>query len=89
MHRLSYEGFIIDTPGIKELGLVDMEKEELTDYFPEMHAIKDQCKFNNCLHVNEPKCAVMAAVENGEIAVSRYNSYLGIMSGEELDITYE
>ncbi|MCW3085977.1 MAG: ribosome small subunit-dependent GTPase [Bacteroidetes bacterium] len=89
MHALNYGGFIIDTPGIKELGLVDMEKEEITDYFPEMHAIKDQCKFNNCLHINEPKCAVIAAVENGEIAQSRYNSYLGIMSGEELDIVYE
>lgn len=89
MHRLSYGGFIIDTPGIKELGLVDMEKEEITDYFPEFHAIKHQCKFNNCLHVNEPKCAVIAAVERGEIAVSRYNSYLGIISGEELDVVYD
>lgn len=89
MHQLGYGGAIIDTPGIKELGLVDMEKEEITDYFPEMHAIKGNCKFNNCLHVNEPKCAVLAAVESGEIAVSRYNSYLGIVNGEELEITYE
>jgi ribosome biogenesis GTPase len=89
MHPLSYGGFIIDTPGIKELGLVHMEKEEITDYFPEMRAIKNQCKFNNCLHVNEPRCAVIAAVENGEIAISRYNSYLGIMSGEELDVNYQ
>jgi ribosome biogenesis GTPase len=89
MHPLSYGGFIIDTPGIKELGLVDMKKEEIAGYFPEMRRLKDQCKFNNCLHVNEPKCAVIAAVENGEIAPSRYNSYLGIMSGEELEITYE
>lgn len=88
MHPLAYGGYIIDTPGIKELGLVDMEKEEITDYFPEMHAIKGQCKFNNCLHINEPKCAVIAAVERGEIALSRYNSYLGIMSGEELDVEY-
>jgi len=88
MHRLSYGGFIIDTPGIKELGLVDMEKEEITDYFPEMFAVKGNCKFNNCLHVNEPKCAVIAAVEAGEIAVSRYNSYLGIVSGEELDMEH-
>ena len=87
MHPLNYGGFIIDTPGIKELGLVDMEKEEIGNYFPEMHAIKNQCKFNNCVHVNEPKCAVIAAVENGEIAISRYTSYLGIMSGEELDVT--
>jgi ribosome biogenesis GTPase len=89
MHRLSYGGFIIDTPGIKELGLVDMEKEEIAGYFPEMFAVKGQCKFNNCLHVNEPKCAVIAAVENGEIAVSRYNSYVGIVNGEELDVDYK
>jgi ribosome biogenesis GTPase len=88
MHRLKYGGFIIDTPGIKELGLVDMQKEEITHYFPEMFAIKGQCKFNNCLHVNEPKCAVIAAVEKGEIALSRYNSYLGIVNGEELDVEY-
>jgi ribosome biogenesis GTPase / thiamine phosphate phosphatase len=88
MHLLNYGGFIIDTPGIKELGLVDMEKEEITFYFPEMLAVKGQCKFNNCLHVNEPKCAVIAAVERGEIAVSRYNSYLGIVNGEELDDEY-
>lgn len=87
MHPLSYGGFIIDTPGIKELGLVDMAKEEISGYFPEMHAIKNDCKFNNCVHLNEPKCAVIAAVENGEIALSRYNSYVGIMNGEELDVT--
>lgn len=88
MHPLTYGGFIIDTPGIKELGLVDMEKEEISSYFPEMRVLKNQCKFNNCLHINEPKCAVLQAVEKGEIAVSRYNSYLGIMSGEELDVSY-
>lgn len=88
MHPLDYGGFIIDTPGIKELGLVDMEKEEISGYFPEMRVLKNQCKFNNCLHLNEPKCAVIEAVEKGEIAVSRYSSYLGIVSGEELKITY-
>lgn len=89
MHKLSYGGFVVDTPGIKELGLVDMEKEEITDYFPEMFKVKGNCKFNNCLHVNEPKCAVIAAVENGDIAVSRYNSYLGIINGEELETDYK
>lgn len=88
MHPLSYGGFIIDTPGIKELGLVDMEKEEIANYFLEMYAIKNQCKFNNCIHINEPKCAVIAAVEKGEVALSRYTSYLGIMNGEELQIEY-
>jgi len=88
MHLLSYGGFIIDTPGIKELGLVNMEKEEISDYFPEMHALKNQCKFNNCLHLNEPKCAVIEAVDKGLITSSRYNSYVGIMNGEELDTAY-
>ncbi len=88
MHPLAYGGFIIDTPGIKELGLVDMEKEEISNYFPEMHALKNQCKFNNCLHLNEPKCAVIDAVEQGKIATSRYNSYVGIMRGEELEIEF-
>ena len=84
MHPLEYGGFIIDTPGIKELGIVDMKKEEITDYFPEIRALKMQCKFNNCQHLNEPKCAVIEAVEQGEIAASRYNSYLSIMTGGEV-----
>ncbi|MFY9310368.1 MAG: ribosome small subunit-dependent GTPase A [Bacteroidia bacterium] len=85
MHLLEYGGFIIDTPGIKELGLVDMQKEEIRDYFPEMRALKDKCKFNNCMHMNEPKCAVVEAVEKGEIAPSRYNSYVSVMTGGEVD----
>lgn len=88
MHKLNYGGFIIDTPGIKELGIVDMEKEEIGNYFREMHAIKDQCKFNNCIHLNEPKCAVIAAVERGDIAPSRYASYVSIINGEELETEY-
>ena len=89
MHPLTYGGFIIDTPGIKELGLVDMEREEISNYFPEMRVLKNQCKFNNCLHLNEPGCAVIKAVAKNEIAPSRYSSYLGIMEGKELDISYE
>ncbi len=88
MHPLEYGGFIIDTPGIKELGLVDMEKEEIADYFPEMRALKMNCKFNNCLHINEPHCAIIRAVNEGKIAPSRYNTYLGIMKGEELQTEY-
>lgn len=88
MHPLAYGGFIIDTPGIKELGLVNMEKEEISNYFPEMRALKSKCKFNNCLHLKEPKCAVIEAVANGEIAPSRYNSYVGIINGEELESEY-
>lgn len=84
MHLLEYGGFIVDTPGIKELGLVDMRKEEIRDYFPEMRALKQSCRFNNCLHLNEPKCAVIEAVEQGSIAPSRYNSYVSVMTGGEV-----
>lgn len=85
LHPLSFGGGIIDSPGIKELGLVEMKKEEVGHYFPEIRARMNDCKFNNCLHVNEPKCAVIAAVERGEISPERYNSYLGILNGEEMD----
>lgn len=82
---LSFGGDIIDSPGIKELGLVEMKKEEVAHYFPEMMARMNNCKFNNCLHVNEPGCAILKAVENGEISQERYQSYLGILNGEEMD----
>ncbi len=85
LHPLSFGGGIIDSPGIKELGLVEMKKEEVGHYFPEIRARMNDCKFNNCLHVNEPKCAVITAVENGEISSERYHSYLGILNGEEMD----
>lgn len=85
LHSLSFGGNIIDSPGIKELGLVEMKKEEIGHYFPEIRERMNACKFNNCLHVNEPKCAVISAVENGEISAERYSSYLGILSGEEMD----
>jgi ribosome biogenesis GTPase len=89
MFELSGGGFVIDSPGIKELGIVDIEKHELSHFFPEMRRLLNKCKFNNCLHLSEPKCAVREAVEKGEIAMSRYDSYLGIMSGEELEKEYE
>jgi len=82
---LSFGGDIIDSPGIKELGLVEMKKEEVGHYFPEIRAIMNNCKFNNCLHVNEPHCAVIKAVEDGKISQERYQSYLGILNGEEMD----
>lgn len=85
LHSLSFGGFIIDTPGIKELGLVEMKKEEVGHYFPEIRKVMNNCKFNNCLHVNEPKCAVKEAVERGEISEERYHSYLGILNGEEMN----
>ncbi|MEN8188045.1 MAG: ribosome small subunit-dependent GTPase A [Bacteroidota bacterium] len=77
------ESYIIDTPGIKGFGVVDFEKNEIGDFFPEFFALKSECKFNNCLHVNEPKCAVKDALENGEIAWSRYRSYLQLLEGDE------
>ncbi len=83
MHPLSFGGYIIDTPGIKGFGVVDFEPEEVTDYFPEFFNLKSECKFNNCLHLNEPNCAVKEALESGEIAESRYISYLQIIEGDE------
>ena len=83
MFDLSFDAKIIDTPGIKGFGVVDMEKEEVGDYFPEFFALKHHCKFNNCLHLKEPKCAVKAGLENDEVSYSRYRSYLQILEGEE------
>lgn len=74
---------IIDTPGIKGFGVVEMEKEELGNYFPEFFALRQDCKFYNCLHLEEPKCAVKDALEEGNIAWSRYKSYLQIIEGED------
>ena len=79
MYEWPFGGFSIDTPGIKEFGLVEMEKEEIQQYFPEIFKLKSECKFDNCIHLNEPKCAVIEAVENGEIAPSRYESYTGFL----------
>ena len=83
MYDLSFDARIIDTPGIKGFGIVDMEKEEISGYFPEFFKLKDQCKFNNCLHKDEPHCAIKAALEKDEIAWSRYNSYLKILEGDD------
>lgn len=83
MFDLSFDAKIIDTPGIKGFGIVDMEKEEVGDYFPELFKLKQDCKFNNCLHLKEPKCAVKNALENEEIAYSRYRSYIQILEGED------
>ncbi len=83
MFDLSFGGQIIDTPGIKGFGVVEIDREELGDYFPEFFERKENCKFNNCLHLEEPHCAVKNALENEEIAWSRYKSYLQILEGEE------
>jgi ribosome biogenesis GTPase len=83
MFDLSFDAQIIDTPGIKGFGVVDMDKEEVGDYFPEIFKLKQDCKFNNCLHIKEPHCAVKKALDNNEIEYSRYRSYLQIVEGED------
>jgi ribosome biogenesis GTPase len=83
MFDLDFDARIIDTPGIKGFGVVDLEKEEVGGYFPEIYEHMQDCKFNNCLHLEEPKCAVKAAVESGIIAQSRYDSYVQIIEDEE------
>lgn len=83
MYDLAFGAKIIDTPGIKGFGIVDMEKEEISGYFPEFFKLQEQCKFNNCLHKEEPHCAIKDALENDEIAWSRYKSYLQILEGDE------
>ena len=79
-------GFIIDTPGIKEFGMVDFTKEEVSHFFPEMRALLHSCRFANCTHEHEPACAVKQAVEQGVIADFRYQNYLNILHGEEMEI---
>ena len=86
MHCLANGGYIIDTPGIKEFGMVDFAKEEVALFFPEMKALLHQCKFSNCTHVHEPGCAVKAAVSEHRIHPQRYKSYLNILSGREMEI---
>ena len=83
MFELDFGGYIIDTPGIKGFGVLDMEKEEISHYFPEMFKLLDECQYYNCTHTHEPQCAVKKSVEEGKISQSRYNSYLGLLEGEE------
>ena len=83
MFDLANDIRIIDTPGIRGFGMVDMEKQEVSDYFPEFFALKGGCKFNNCLHKEEPHCAVKKALDVDKIAWSRYQSYLKILEGDE------
>ena len=83
MHDLDFGASIIDTPGVRGFGLIEMDKYELGDYFVEFFKLKSDCKFNNCLHINEPKCAVKLALENREIAPSRYKNYLNMLEQDE------
>jgi ribosome biogenesis GTPase len=89
MFDLKDGGSIIDTPGIRELGLFDMDKRELAHYFPEMRAIMHDCQFNNCMHINEPGCAIKNAVElpHNSISMERYISYLTIFESIE-DVSF-
>lgn|SRR5690606_28963164 len=83
MIHLPFGGKLIDTPGIRELGIVDIEKQELCHFFPEMRARLNQCKFNNCVHINEPGCVVIEAVEEGLISPTRYDSYVSMYYNED------
>ena len=77
-------GSIIDTPGIRDLGVIDIDKKELAHYFPEMRKLMNECKFNNCIHVNEPQCAVLKAVNDGVLDPGRYYNYLSILRNEDV-----
>jgi ribosome biogenesis GTPase len=78
MHDLPFGGRVIDTPGVREFGLVDIDREELAQYFPEMRNLMHGCQFNNCQHMDEPGCAIKAAVQAGQISSDRYYSYMNI-----------
>ncbi len=83
LFKLDFGGYIIDTPGIKAFGMLEMEPWEISHYFVEIFKISENCQYNNCSHTHEPGCAVKAAVDNGEIAPSRFISYLGLLEGDE------
>jgi ribosome biogenesis GTPase / thiamine phosphate phosphatase len=83
MFELKKNTYIIDSPGIKELGLMDVDRSELAHYFPEFRALLNHCKFHNCLHINEPKCAVKEALDREDIALSRYLSYISMFENHD------
>ena len=83
LHELDFGASIIDTPGIRGFGLVELQPSEIGNYFPEFFALKTACKFHNCIHKNEPNCAVKIDLEKGEIAESRYKNYLNMLVEEE------
>jgi len=83
MHPLTSGGYIIDTPGIRAFGIVEIEKDVISHYFPEMRELLNQCKFHNCRHMNEPHCAVKTAVEEGAIFESRYETYIQLMTEDQ------
>ncbi len=83
MHKMPFGGFVIDTPGIRGFGVADMERNEIYHFFREIFKVSKNCRFTNCLHLDEPGCAVRSAVEHGEIDFLRYRSYLNIMEGDD------
>lgn len=88
LHPLSFGGGIIDSPGIKGFGLVDMKAEEMSSYFREIFEFGHNCKYNNCMHIEEPGCAVRTAVEYSDIAITRYHSYLSLLEEEKQSSPY-
>ncbi|MDR0763950.1 MAG: ribosome small subunit-dependent GTPase A [Bacteroidales bacterium] len=84
MFPIDSGGFLIDTPGIKEFGMIKINTEELSQYFPEMERIREQCAYSNCTHTHEPHCAIKETVKAGKIHPQRYQSYLNILSGDEI-----
>ena len=84
--KQEYDLIIVDTPGIKEFGLIQYSKEEIRDYFPEIRAYNNKCKFDDCSHTHEPGCAVHEAVERGDIAESRYQNYLAILLDDDMKL---
>jgi ribosome biogenesis GTPase len=86
MYKLTSGGYIIDTPGIKSFGIVELEKEHISHYLPEFRKLLNKCKYHNCKHINEPECAVKNAVENKEIYQSRYQTYFQLMNENQNEI---
>lgn len=89
MHFTDFGARLIDTPGLRSFGMIDMDKEHLAHYFREMKAYLGECKFNNCVHINEPGCAIKSAIEEGKISESRYNNYLMMFNDEDLKVKYK
>lgn len=86
MHPLSFGGYIVDTPGIKEFGLIDLDRGELAMFFPEMLNLVKECQYYNCTHVHEPGCAVVAAVDRGDVSSERYRNYLNMLTGRDMQV---
>src|SRR5690554_2252463 len=83
MHKLQTGGYIIDTPGIRAFGVIDLDKKVMSHYFPEMRALLNQCKYHNCMHLNEPECVIKEAVEDGQIHPSRYSTYVDLITEDQ------